>query len=199
MPFTYFECLPAELPDDDSSRNALLGFPSWINTQWQLDESRPVVGWNPQIFATIHGTGPLTDLAAVLGTFHAMSARLVQLLESIGCADIQLLPFRIRTVFGGELPHQYALANYLTMLDAVDLRAAQLDGATPVRDPATGAIVNLRSLALCAEMLGDARIFRLRGASDRVIYRSDVIRRIEQSELTGFAFAPVPVSRCDGF
>lgn len=126
--------------------------------------------------------------------WQVFSKRLRNLVESRDSTAVQFLPFRVRTVFGDAIPSEYYVANYLHLIDALSREESTVADDDWTYDADIEAFSCLMSPVLSRDAVADAKVFRVFGAPEMVVYRADVVEAIEAAGISGFTFDEVPIA-----
>lgn len=190
----YFRAKPASWVGASGNQLRILRFPVECEDRWPLTDGKLVSDWNPDVYAFIHQDGKDRDVVAVMNGWQVFSKRLRNLVESQDSTAVQFLPFRLRTIFGDAIHSEYYVANYLHLIDALSREESTVADGDWTYDVDSEAFAFLKSPVLSRNAVADAKIFRVFGAPEMVIYRADVVEAIEAAGISDFTFDAVPIT-----
>jgi hypothetical protein len=162
--------------------------------RWPLDSGKRVANWDPELRLVIVVQGKPQDLSMASASWHVMSGRMRDVIDSVAPKAIQFLPAKVRTIIGKVEKDPYCVANYLHLVDVLHRKASKVDESRWKKDE-TGQFEGLIEPVLDLKLLKDHSIFRVQGASELVVFREDTVAAIRKRKLTGCVFTKIKCAK----
>lgn len=158
--------------------------------RWPLDTGKRVTNWDPELRLVKVIEGKPLDFNGVGGSWHVFNDPLRKLFEALAPNAVQFLPARVRSIIGKLERRPYFVANYLRIEDVLHRKASKVDLSGWKRD-SLGQYEGLMVPVLDEKKLGKLVLFRIKGATDRVVVRDDIVAAVREQKLTGCVFTPI--------
>lgn len=170
-----------------------IDFPEDDFQGWWMVEGRPVTEWDCTLQASYHGVE--------LKSFHfgladngwpVFSQEMRRCLEKAARGLIQFLPFRLLVEYDGREVTTFCVGQVLSLVDCLDRRRTKVrNNWNPINS--WGDFGTCRPIVLNEQLIGDNKLFRIKGHCRSIVVRQDLKEAIEQAGFKGQRFDPLDV------
>lgn len=172
-----------------------IGFPDrQFNGFWMV-EGRPVIGWNEYMIAVyLCPETPVFEFGLSVDAWPVFSPRMRRLMEQVAPDLVQFLPFRFQRPDGTGQVVGYCVGQLLRLVDCLDRRRTKVrDDWKPIND--SGDFAVYRPFVLSRALIGQEKLFRLKGMCGTIVIREDLRKAIEAA---GFKDQRFDLIECSG-
>lgn len=151
-----------------------------FNGFWMVEGS-PVIGWNEYLIAVyLCPQTPVFEFGLADNAWPIFSPGMRNLIEVIATGLIQFLPFRFQRPNGTDQVNSYYVGQVLTLVDCLDRKRTQVrKDWEPINE--WGDFGTYRPFVLSRALIGDERLFRIRGNCRSIVIREDLKEAIENA------------------
>jgi len=158
-----------------------------FNGFWMV-EGQPVIGWNEYLIAVyLCPNTPVFDFGLAGPAWPVFSPRMRRLMEGLAPGLIQFLPFRFQRPDGTGQITGYCVGQILNLVDCLDrVKTKVRKSWDPIND--FGDFDTYRPLVVSRSLIGDERLFRIKGKCGSIVIREDLKKAIEDGGFKGQRF-----------
>jgi hypothetical protein len=151
-------------------------------------EGQPVIGWNEYLIAVyLCAEIPVFDFGLAVPAWPIFSPRMRTFVESIAPRLIQFLPFRFQRPDGTGQVADYCVGQILKLVDCLDRAKTKVrNNWQPIND--WGDFATYRPLVVSRVLIGEERLFRIKGKCGSIVIREDLKDAIENAGFKGQRF-----------
>jgi hypothetical protein len=151
-------------------------------------EANPVIGWNEYLIAVyLSEHTPRFDFGIARNSWPVASPLMRTFLEAQLPGLVQYLPFRFQRFDGSAQVTGYHVCQFLEHVDCIDRTKTKVrKDWEPINS--YGDFATLQPLVLDKRLIGDARLFRIKGCCGTIVIREDLKSLIERAGFKGQRF-----------
>jgi len=158
-----------------------------FNGFWMV-EGKPVIGWNEYLIGVyLCPETPVFDFGLARNAWPLFSPRMRTFIEDAIPDAIQFLPFRFQRPDGSGQIADYSVGQILLLVDCLDrTRTKVRNNWEPING--WGDFGTYRPMVVSRSLVGDNRLFRIKGCCRSIVIREELKNAIEDAGFQGQRF-----------
>jgi len=167
---------------------ATVSFPDDDFNGWWMVEGTEVHGWDERLIAVYPAEDPPTfDFTEAMNGWPVFSRELRDFLTGKARGVLQFLPFRLQREDGTGEVLGFSVGQVLRVIECLDRSRTKVANAWQPINP-LGDYGTRGPLVLNRRLIGDQRIFRIKGDCLHIVIREDLRDGIDAAGFTGHRF-----------